>query len=333
MPAIVDLAGVSRANAYFIPAEQLEQKEDSRRWSDQDVTELALDIAERGQLQPVLVTWDKTPEGKERLVIVAGRRRVAAIRYINERGLSADGPLKVLCLHFKGAETFAAATVENRKRKGLSAIDLAYDIQTLLDLGKTRKQIAKLLEISEPLISRTLTLLKLPVSVQRDIHKGTISAETGYEMVTLPAEDQEKFSEPAEAQAERPAKAIGQESQTEPRPSRTTAQASHEEPDSSQERSDPSQRAEPSRPRATKPTRASVRKIKRDRVERGEETSGPTGLSRKEIRELFAEFAGCQDGTIEEPIMKLCAAIVKAIDGEIGSRAVLNRMRELAEAE
>lgn len=28
--------------------------------------------------------------------------------------------------------------------------------------------------------------------------------------------------------------------------------------------------------------------------------------------------------------MKLCGAIVKCIDGEIGPRAVLNRMRELA---
>jgi hypothetical protein len=73
--------------------------------------------------------------------------------------------------------------------------------------------------------------------------------------------------------------------------------------------------------------------VKREKAERGEQTSGPIARNRKEIREIFAAYATCEDGTIEEPIRKCCATIVSCIDGEVGSRAVLNRMRELIEAE
>ena len=80
-------------------------------------------------------------------------------------------------------------------------------------------------------------------------------------------------------------------------------------------------------------TRESVRKVKRDKAERGEETTGPKARSRKMVHNLFTDWAGCEDGTIEDPIKKLCAAIVKWMDGETGDRAVLNRMREMLEGE
>lgn len=128
MPNITDVAGVTRANAYQIPPEQLQQVENSRRWDDTDIAELALDIVDRGQLVTVIVNWDA--EGH--LVVVDGRRRVAAIRYINENGLLEDCPIKVRCEMFKGqkGEAFAAAAVTNVKRKGLTAIDLAHCITT-----------------------------------------------------------------------------------------------------------------------------------------------------------------------------------------------------------
>ena len=85
----------------------------------------------------------------------------------------------------------------------------------------------------------------------------------------------------------------------------------------------------PAEPAKAKPTRTSVRKAKREAAEKGAETKGSTARSRKEVYSLFTEWAACEDGTIAEGIRKLCATLVKYMDGETGDRAVLNRMREL----
>jgi len=298
-----EIAGVTRANAYLIPPEELHEGAHSRRWADQDVLELALDILERGQLVPVLIAWEKT-DGQERLVVVEGHRRVAAIRYINENALSVDGPLKVRCEHFRGPERFAASVAANLKRKGLSPIDLAHSISTLEKEGKTRKDIAKLLEISEALISRSLRLLTLPAGLQKDIHKGKLSAEAGYELAGMEPADRDK----AMAEAQKP-----------------SASGSAAGAAGSATASGSGKGRQPSG------VRAAARKVKREKAERGEATSGPKSRSRKEIRNLFVAWAECEDGTIEEGVLKFAATMVKYMDGEVGDRAVLNWLRELAE--
>jgi ParB/RepB/Spo0J family partition protein len=262
----------------------LEQGENSRRWPDQDILELALDILDRGQLVPVMVAWDKAtaPDSEDRLVVVDGNRRVAAIRYINENGLSADDQgktviLKVRCEQFKG-EKFAASVVTNLRRKELTPIDLAHSITTLEKQGKSRKDISKLLSISESVISRTLKLLTLPAGVQKDIHKGKIAASVGMEMAN---------DEGAQAAAQETADA------------------------------------------GEKPTVEKIRKARREKAERGEEAAGPKARSRKVVLNLFTEWAGCDDGTIEDEIKKFSATLVDYFNGACGDRKILNRLREL----
>lgn len=293
---LTDVQGVTRANAYMVPVEELHEGKHSRRWADQDVLELALSIADQGQLVPILVKWAKNGEGQEVLEIVEGHRRAAAIRYINDNGLIVDGPLKVRAEIYRGGEAFSASASANLNRKGLTAIDLAHCITTLEAEGKSRKEIAKLLGISEALISRTLKLLTLPAALQRDIHKGKISAEAGYELADSTPEEREEVLATSREQA----KEGGKE--------------------------------EAKAAAGGKVTRTQVRKAKRTRAERGEETSGPKAMSRKEFRKVFEDFAACDDGTIEEPIQKLCKTILDLIDGKAGERAVLNRMRELGDS-
>lgn len=291
MPAIVDVAGVTRANAYMVPPEELYQGKNSRRWADTEISELAQDIFERGQLVPILVAWEKGEDDTEHLVVVDGNRRVSAIRYINENPekFKNKPPLKVLCQQFKGAEKFSASVVTNLKRRGLSAIDRAHSIATLEEEGKTRKDIAKLLEVSEATVSQDLKLLSLSAAIQKDIHKGKIAASVGYELAGMEPAERTKALETSTTTA-------GESGQAEPK---------------------------------TKPTRTSVRKAKREAAEKGAETKGSTARSRKEVYSLFTEWAACEDGTIAEGIRKLCITLVKYMDGETGDRAVLNRMREL----
>ncbi len=288
MANITNVDGVSRANAYMIPVEQLHDGDNPRRWTDTDVAELALELLDRGkQLVPVIVRWSDSDPNQ--LEIVDGHRRAAAIRYINEQGLATE-PWKVRCELFSGENSFEAAVAATHKRKGFSAVDLANIITTLEKRGRTRKEIAKLLDISEPLISQSLKLLTLPAGLQKDIHKGKLSASAGYEMADLSPEDRAKMAEESKATSANP---------------------------------DGSSAAEPV------VTRTKVRKAKRAAAEAGESTRGSKSRSRKEVYQQFADWAGCGDGTIEDSILKLCATITKWMDGEVGERAVLNRMREL----
>lgn len=305
MANIVSVEGVSRANAYYVPVEQLEVKEDSRRWGDQEILDLALDILDRGQLVPIIVSWDKTDDGKERLVITDGRRRAAAIRYLNDNGLVVGEPLKVLCIQFKGAatETFAAAAVTNLQRKGLSPIDLAHTISTLEKQGKSRKEIAKVLGISESLITQSLKLLTLPVAIQKDIHKGKLAASVGYEMA----------GEPQSAATAAAGASAGSE----------TGAASNTSPSGG---STPKKRGRPA-----KTTVESVREGKRQRAEKGEAVAGPVARSRKVIYNELSEFATCDDGTIEDDYKKIFSTLVRYMDGKVGIRAVLNQLRDLSD--
>ncbi len=298
---ITDVAGVTRANAYNVPPEELREGPHSRRWADTDVLELALDIAERGQIVPVLVRQRKDDQGTEYLEIVEGNRRTAAIRYVNENGLSVDVPLKVRCELFKGKESFAASVAANIKRKGLTPIDRAHSIATLEQEGKTRKDIARLLEVSEATISQDLKLLTLSAKLQKDIHNGKLAASVGYELADLEPAERTRALETATAGSTAGAGGGAAESMGAAGGGKA------------------------------KPTRTSVRKAKREAAERGEDTKGSKARTRKEVYNLLSAMA--EDITIEEPIRKLCSTITQYMDGKVGDRAVLNRMRELAEGE
>ena len=299
---LVELEGVSRSNAYQIPPEHLQQGENPRAVADKEIRTLAESILAQGQIVPVVIYTDK--EGEPH--ILDGNRRVAAIRFINEH--MADrimAPLKVRCEVYKGPDAYEASVVATHKRKAFSPVDLAHIIKTLEEKGKSRKEIAKLLEVSEPLISRALKLLRLPAKHQREVHAGRQSAEWGYEMADLTEKDREELERTSQPEAE---------------PSQETGASSRPEAEASQPEA-----------KTAAPTRKAIRKLKREKAERGEQTRGPKGLSRLEIREVFAGWS--VDESIEEPIQKVSAAVVKCIDGEVGIRAVLNRLRELATAE
>jgi ParB/RepB/Spo0J family partition protein len=264
--------------------------------------ELALDILERGQLVPAII--DKHEDGT--VAVVDGNRRVAAIRYVNENGLSVKGPLKVRCEQYRGeeGETFAASVSTNLKRKGLTPIDLAHSISTLERQGKTRKEIAKLLEISESLISQTLKLTTLPADIQRRVHKGEIPASAAYELADMPKGQREEALDLVK-KGKASSKALGGEGSG---GSDTGSGAGAPTPVTARE---------------------AVRQVKRSKAEKGEEVAGPTQRSRKEIVNLFTEWAGCTDGTIEESILKFAKTMVEYMAGKVGDRAVLNRLREL----
>jgi len=199
MPQILDVKGAARANSYMLPPDQLLSGDNSRRNPDLDVDDLMQDIRVRGQLQPILIQWEKTGQ----LEIVDGHRRVEAIRRLNELNNPGAEPMKVRCEPYKGKreQSFQASVAANLQRKDLSPIDRAYDIQRMEKLGMTRQEIATLMGISEPLISRSLKLTTLPADIQRKVHKGEIASETAYELADMPKEERDEAVEASKAEA------------------------------------------------------------------------------------------------------------------------------------
>ena len=322
MPQILDMKGAARANSYMLPPEALSPGLNSRKIPDTDVSDMVQDILARGQLQPILVQWN----ADEKLEIVDGHRRVEAITLINSQKLTTDGPMKVRCERFSGKpeDSFAASVAANLKRKDLSPMDRAYDIQQFEKMGKSRKEIAQIMGISEPLISRSLKLTTLPAAIQRKVHKREIAAETAYELADMKPEDRDKAMEPVETNTA-PVETNAAPSETHPPTddAHIPAGETHTAPAETHQK--------PAKPE--KVTRERIRQVKREKAERGEETQGPTGRTRKEIRNQFEEWAKRDDETIEEPIRKFFGSIVKYIDAGVGPLAILNRVRELTEGE
>jgi septum formation inhibitor MinC len=64
-------------------------------------------------------------------------------------------------------------------------IDDAHAIQLLLGMGRTREQIATRYRQLQPWISRRLSLMDLPIALQKRVHDGRLSADAGYKLTFL----------------------------------------------------------------------------------------------------------------------------------------------------
>ena len=327
MPQILDVKGAARANSYMLPPEALLPGDNARRVPDQDVEDMIQEILLRGQMKPITIQWNS----ENQLEIVDGHRRHLAVQRINERKLTTE-PLKLRCEPFKGEreDAFAAAVAIQTHQKDLDPMDRAYDIERLEKAGKTRKEIAQILNISEPLISRALKLTKLPKAIQRKVSRGEIASETAYELADMKPEDRDKAMESKPAEPSTQLSGVDTDS--------ALAGAPAIAPDNSQgsglDTPETFATAEPSAPiKAEKVTRERIRQVKREKAERGEETSGPVGRTKKEIRAQFAEWSAREDETVSDKVKKVCNACVRFMDGEVGPRAVITQLRELEEGE
>ena len=145
-------------------------------------------IAKLGQLVPILVTRTDEPIGSEgSYTVTEGLRRVAAIKEINRRQLPADEPIKVLCVDTMcevGDEPLVTLSA-NLVRARNAPVE-ADAVMTLVDSGKTTKEIAKELGVSARQIHDLYEL-------RRGLHKaawtafaqGSMAPSTAKRMLTL----------------------------------------------------------------------------------------------------------------------------------------------------
>ncbi|MEM9969280.1 MAG: plasmid partitioning protein RepB [Pseudomonadota bacterium] len=122
---------------------------------DADLSGLIASIQEYGQQVPVLLR--PNPNDPERYQVVYGRRRVAALKALNE-------PIKALIRDLDDQALVLAQGQENAARKDLTFIEKANFARQMRDAGYDRKIICDALAMDKTLISRLLSVAdRIPV--------------------------------------------------------------------------------------------------------------------------------------------------------------------------
>jgi ParB family chromosome partitioning protein len=136
-------------------------------FDEESLAELAASIKEVGVLQPPVVR----DIGEGRYEIIMGERRLRASK------LAGLKTLPVILRASNDNEMLREALLENIHRSQLNPLEEGAAYQNLLnDFGYTHDELAVKIGKSRPVITNTLRLLNLPVTVQRKVAAGIISA-------------------------------------------------------------------------------------------------------------------------------------------------------------
>lgn len=155
-----------------------------KEFSDEKLNELAESIRIHGIIQPLLV---REYQGKYQLI--AGERRLRASKLV---GLT---EVPIVIREMSDQVMMEVALVENLQREDLNPIEEAEAYRRLMEEFKiTQDEIAKRVGRSRPAIANTLRLLNLPLEIQSDLAKGTLTMGHARPLLSLKtAEEQLRF--------------------------------------------------------------------------------------------------------------------------------------------
>ncbi len=176
-----DLASVEEGRFFLCDIDKIEPNKDQpRKHFDEDLLQkLADSIAEKGVIQPLLVTRGKG----NRYTLIAGERRLRAARMA---GLD-EVPVVLTDSNGKG-ESLELALIENLQRHDLNPIEEAMAYSRLInDFGLTQEGVARKVGRKRSTVTNILRLLGLPDYLQDDVINGLISE--GHARVLLRLKD------------------------------------------------------------------------------------------------------------------------------------------------
>jgi ParB/RepB/Spo0J family partition protein len=156
--------------------------------STQSVQELARSFQADGQIHPVTV---RLKDGNYHLIAGYRRHRAALLLAKTDQKFR----LKAILVDADDENALRLAVTENLERENLSPIDTALAQKRFKDdYGWSDKVLGAFFKMSPNTVSHLRQLLKLPASVQRQIHDGTLSIEAGQELARLPAKEAERLA-------------------------------------------------------------------------------------------------------------------------------------------
>ena len=154
--------------------------------------ELVHSVREIGVLQPIVVRSLGEQNGKQTSELIMGERRLRASK---EAGLA---KIPAVIRETADENMLRDALLENLHRSQLNPLEEASAYQQLLDdFGITQDELATRIGRSRPLITNTIRLLKLPVSVQRKVAAGVLSAGHARAVLSVDTERMEYLANKA----------------------------------------------------------------------------------------------------------------------------------------
>jgi len=160
-----------------VPVDCLEEDPANPRteFPDEEIAELAQDIALRGILQPIVVRRS-SEEGRYRVLFGAKRLRAARQAQLG----------MVPVVFGSEAHDVYAQVAENQKRHGLTPLDLARFMRSRADAGDSNAEIARRMGIDLTSVAHHLALLTLPPELDEALRRGRCtSPRTLYELAKL----------------------------------------------------------------------------------------------------------------------------------------------------
>lgn len=148
--------------------------------ADLDIPGLAASIAAQGQLAPGIVRRDSSGAG----VLIAGFRRLAAVKLINEdpAAFGLKGPMPFLA-------TLVTCSDEDALAINLVSVDRAHCARDLTKIGWTHERIAKEMDCSPSTVAALLSLLDLPARTLRAVASGRLTEAAARQLRGLPEEE------------------------------------------------------------------------------------------------------------------------------------------------
>ena len=139
-----------------------------QEFSERELDELARSIRENGLLQPLVVR--PAPGGGERFELVAGERRLRAVRLLEWEDVPA------LVRDVDDETLLVLALVENLQREALNPLEEAEGYRALAErFGMTQEDIAQAVGKDRSTVANLLRLLRLPPSIRKLLREAKLS--------------------------------------------------------------------------------------------------------------------------------------------------------------
>lgn len=200
-PVVIGDTRATEATGFLrIPVNELEinSARNLRRFDGDSagLLELAASIKEResntpgqGQIQPIGV---RERNDKGLYPVVFGFRRSMAISHLNTtEGM--DLPVLARIITPDEEEAMLMNLSENRDRKDLTWIDMAFALDELVKSGMEGKAVAKRFKKSAGWVSQVRGFLKLPLKYQKLLHEGKLSHGVARSMAGLEEAAQDRL--------------------------------------------------------------------------------------------------------------------------------------------
>jgi len=152
-----------------------------KEFDEKSIEELANSIDRYGLLQPIVVI-----KNDENYILVAGERRVRAIKKLGKK------EIKAIVIDTDLKELREYALIENIQRENLNPIEIAKSLKSLIDEHNyTHEELAKIISKSRSYVTNLLRLLTLPEFVQEKVKNNEISVGHAKVMANLKNEELE----------------------------------------------------------------------------------------------------------------------------------------------